>query len=99
MAKANKENELKFEDALKKLKEIVEKLEEEEVSLDDALKLFEEGVKLSDICKKRLEEADKKVKVLLKDKKGNIKLEDFDEEIEEEEFIEKETDTDEEVPF
>jgi exodeoxyribonuclease VII small subunit len=98
MAKEKKEAELKFEEALKRLNEIVHQLEDEEVELDSALKLFEEGVKLSDICKARLEEADKKVKVLLKDKKGNVKIEALDEELDEVAIPEKEDDEDD-LPF
>jgi exodeoxyribonuclease VII small subunit len=99
MAKGKKEAELKFEEALKRLNEIVHQLEDEEVELDNALKLFEEGVKLSDICKARLEEADKKVKVLLKDKKGNVKIEDLDDEIDEEEPLEAEEEEEDDLPF
>lgn len=98
MAKGKQEDKTNFEESLKKLKKIVEELEKEDVPLDDALKLFEDGIKLSDICKSQLEEADKKVQVLLKDKKGNIKIEDLDEEIDEDELSEPDDDL-EDVPF
>ena len=49
--------ELSFEDALDKLAEINEKLESEEISLDDSIKLFKEGVELSRLCQKKLDEA------------------------------------------
>ena len=64
--------EKKFEDALARLEEIVKELESGDLSLDLSLKLFEEGIKLSRVCNKRLEEAERRVEVLLKDKAGNI---------------------------
>ena len=67
-----KEKELKFEDGLKRLEEIVAKLESGNLSLDESLKLFEEGVKLVRFCNERLAEAQQKVKLLTKDQAGNI---------------------------
>ena len=55
-----------FETALKRLEEIVKKLENGELSLDSALQLFEEGIKLSRFCHTRLEEAERRVEILLK---------------------------------
>ena len=55
-----------FESALKRLEEIVQKLEEGNLSLDDSLKLFEEGIQLSRFCTKKLSEAEKKVEKLTK---------------------------------
>ena len=49
--------EIKFEEALEKLAEINEKLESDEISLDDSVKLFKEGVELSRICQKKLDDA------------------------------------------
>jgi exodeoxyribonuclease VII small subunit len=69
--------EIKFESAVKRLEEIVNKLEGGDLSLDDSIKLFEEGVKLYQICLKRLDEAEKKVEILLKDKDGNKMLKSF----------------------
>lgn len=54
-----------FEKKLTRLEEIVGKMEGGEVSLEDSLKLFEEGVKLSRTCQKELEEAEQKVELLL----------------------------------
>lgn len=72
--------EKKFEAAMARLEEIVSELEKGDVPLDQSLKLFEEGIKLSRICNKRLEEAERKVEILLKDKNGNISAEPFEEE-------------------
>ena len=61
-----------FEEALTKLETIVDLLEGEEVSLDDALKRYEEGIKLARFCTKKLQEAEKKIEILIKDKDGKI---------------------------
>lgn len=72
--------EKKFESALARLEEIVKKLEKGDLPLEQSLKLFEEGVKLARACSKRLEEAERKVEVLLKDRAGNLSAEPFEEE-------------------
>jgi len=72
--------EKKFEAALARLEEIVEELEKGDIPLENSLKLFEEGVKLSRICNTRLQEAERKVEILMKDKEGNIRAEPFKEE-------------------
>ena len=59
-----------FEAALKKLEEIVKKLETGDLSLDSALELFEEGIKLSRFCHTKLEQAERRVEILLKDGGG-----------------------------
>jgi exodeoxyribonuclease VII small subunit len=67
----------KFEEQLKGLEGIVEKLEQGDLPLEDSIKLFEEGVKLSEACKKELEEAEGRVEILLKQKGGGMKTEEF----------------------
>lgn len=59
-----------FEESLKKLEKIVEKLEDGNVNLDDSIKSFEEGVALVKECQKQLSEAEIKIQTLLKD--GNV---------------------------
>jgi exodeoxyribonuclease VII small subunit len=54
-----------FEKNLKRLEEIVHKLEDGELGLEESLKLFEEGVGISRVCNTKLSEAEKKVKLLL----------------------------------
>jgi len=71
--------EKKFEAALARLEEIVTELESGELGLEQSLKLFEEGVKLSRICNARLEEAERKVEILLKDKAGKMTAMPFEE--------------------
>jgi exodeoxyribonuclease VII small subunit len=67
----------KFESALKKLEEVVKRLEGGELSLDDSLKAFEEGVKQAAFCTKKLNEAEKRVELLLKQKDGGFTREEF----------------------
>ena len=55
------EKEMKFEEQMKKLQEIVEKLEKEDVDLDESIQLYEEGLKLSKALKEQLEEFEKKI--------------------------------------
>lgn len=70
---------MSFEKKLTRLEEIVQKMENGELSLDDSLKLFEEGVKLSRDCNKELTEAEQKVQKLVGvDANGEPILEDFD---------------------
>jgi exodeoxyribonuclease VII small subunit len=75
--------EKKFETAMARLEEIVQALEQGDLPLEQSLKLFEEGVKLSRICNKRLEEAERKVEVLFKDSDGKMKPRPFEEQDEE----------------
>jgi exodeoxyribonuclease VII small subunit len=66
-----------FEESLKKLETIVEKLEQGDLPLEESLKLFEEGVGLSAICKKELDDAEGKVQILIKQRDGSLKPEPF----------------------
>ena len=61
-----------FEGSLKQLEEIVSKLEGGELTLDQALELFEEGIKLSRYCNAKLEEAERKVEALIKSADGSL---------------------------
>ncbi len=69
----------KFEEALEKLEKIVQRLEDANLPLDEALSLFEEGIKLSRFCSQKLDEAEKKVEILLRDDSGNLHREPFEE--------------------
>ena len=66
--------EIKFEEALKKLEKIVEDLEKGDLSLDEALKKYQEGIELSRACSSKLESAKKKIDVLVKNKKGEFEF-------------------------
>ncbi|MFI5125602.1 MAG: exodeoxyribonuclease VII small subunit [Candidatus Acidiferrales bacterium] len=67
-----------FEKSLTRLEEVVKRLESTDLSLDEAMKLFEEGVKLSRDCQKQLEEAEGRVEILLKKADGKIQAEPFE---------------------
>lgn len=66
----NGKNKISFEDALSRLEEIVRELEGGNTPLDKSLDIFEEGVKLVKLCSSRLDEAEKKVSVLVKGENG-----------------------------
>lgn len=72
--------EVKFEEALKNLENIVGALEGGDLSLEEALTKYEEGVKLVKLCQKKLGEARKKIEILVKAKDGKVKTEPFGEE-------------------
>ena len=69
-----KTEEITFEQALAALERIVERLEKGELSLEESLQLYEEGVRLSRLCHGKLEEAEGKIEILLKDAKGEPAL-------------------------
>lgn len=72
---------MKFEKKLDRLEQIVTKMEAGDLSLDDSLKMFEEGIKLSRECHAQLDEAEQKVQLLLEvDEDGEAVTEDFTEE-------------------
>lgn len=70
---------VKFEDALKRLEEIVGKLEEGELELEKSIALFEEGVGMAKACQKKLDEAEKKVEKLTRDSGGGLTTEPLEE--------------------
>ncbi len=72
MAKKN------FEKALADLEDIVQHLDENDLTLDEALSLFEEGIKLSRFCSQKLDAVENKVEILLRDDEGNLKKEPFE---------------------
>ena len=69
--------ELRFEEALAGLERIVRDLEGGDLPLDDALRLFEEGVRLSRFCGAKLDEAEKKIEILMKGTDGEWRPEPF----------------------
>lgn len=72
----------KFETAMKRLEDIVRELETGELSLEDSLKRFEEGIKLSRFCSNKLDEIEKKVSILVENKEKNIDEQTFESETE-----------------
>lgn len=67
-----KEDEQSFEKSFKRLEEILEKMNSGEISLDESLKLYEEADKLINTCGKRLNEAERKIEILIKNRNGEI---------------------------
>ncbi len=67
-----------FEEAVKRLEQIGGKLESGDRSLEESMKLFEEGIGLTEACKSRLEDAEQKIQLLLKNSDGKLSLEDKD---------------------
>jgi exodeoxyribonuclease VII small subunit len=63
-------SEKKFEEAMERLEQIVETLESGDLALDQSLKIFEEGMGLVNFCTKKLEEAEQKVTILIKESEG-----------------------------
>ncbi len=66
-----------FEESLRKLEKIVDTLESGELPLEDSIKLFEEGLLLSNLCKQELDAAEGKVEILAKQRDGSRKPEPF----------------------
>ncbi|MGA7614785.1 MAG: exodeoxyribonuclease VII small subunit [Thermoanaerobaculia bacterium] len=74
-----------FEKAFQQLEKIVQRLEGEELSLDESLKLFEEGIRLSRFCHQKLSDVEKKIELILSDADGEPVMEPFEsDEVEEE---------------
>ncbi len=74
---SNKLENISFEDAMKRLDKITEELSAEGVELDKALALYEEGVKLARICNAKLEDTERKIKILQMSADGEITERDF----------------------
>lgn len=72
-----KEENLNFETAMKQLEEIANQLERNDLDLDKAVEKFEEGMKLSKKCSEILENAEKKIIILINDGKDNFSEEEF----------------------
>ncbi len=78
---SEKIKELSFEEALEKLEKIVAQLESGQTKLEDAVKVYEEGIQLKKLCEKKLVEAQMKVEKLTLNKQGQpINIESLDEE-------------------
>ena len=64
--------EVKFEKAIQRLEKIVDDLEKGELDIDKSLEIFEEGIKMSRVCSKKLNEAEAKIEKLTRDQKGEL---------------------------
>ncbi len=74
---ANKKKDIAFEETFKNLEEIVNQLESGQETLEKSLELFEEGIKLSEICRTKLDNADQKIKKLIKKTDNSFELKDI----------------------
>jgi exodeoxyribonuclease VII small subunit len=70
-----------FETALKQLDEIVQALESEDYPIEEALKKFEKGIALSKFCSLKLDETERKIGILLKNRDGTIQARPLDEDL------------------
>ena len=68
---------LTFEKSMKQLEQIVQELESGDLSLEMAIKKFEEGIRLTKFCSEKLDETEKRITMLLRDQEGNISEEPF----------------------
>jgi exodeoxyribonuclease VII small subunit len=80
MAKEKKQGDLSFEAGLKRLEEVLDSLEHGNLSLEEAMRAFEEGVRLVRLCHRKLDEVEKRVELLLKDDAGRFFTRPFPEE-------------------
>ena len=75
---AKEPKEMKFEAALERLEQLVKKLEEGDGSLDDSLKMFEEGVRLARQCGEKLDAADRRIEALVRTEDGGSRVVPFE---------------------
>ena len=73
-----KEKNTSFEEALSELQNIVVNLEKGEIPLDDALGFFKKGVELTKFCNKKLDDAERKISILIEKENGDFREENFD---------------------
>jgi len=81
-----------FEERLAQLETVVERLERGELALDESVRLFEEGMRLSQACKQELEQAEGRIQVLVDGKDGKLQIADM--EVDDGDELEPETDQD-----
>lgn len=65
---------MSFEEAMKNMENVVEKLEREELPLEDMIELYSEGMKLSKICGDKLQKAETTIEALMKDENGDFSV-------------------------
>jgi exodeoxyribonuclease VII small subunit len=86
-----------FEEDLTHLEAVVQRLERGELTLDESLRLFEEGMKLSETCRGELEKAEGRIQVLVEGKGGKMRAAEFEFEVEDEDASESDLEQDEDV--
>ncbi len=76
--KNSKKKKEPFEDSLKRLEEIVRRMEDGELTLEESLQLYEQGVNLTRVCSERLDEAEKRIEIITRNDQGKVKIEKAD---------------------
>jgi len=99
MAPPRKKAKLNFEQSLKRLEKIVQTLEDDQIALEDSLKLFEEGKALARACETELTEAENRVRLLMENDEGESEETDFEAEEEEADPREAQVKKESELPF
>lgn len=74
---ATRKKEMKFEEAILRLEEIATAMESKSLSLEESLKIFQEGMDIALLCNKKLGEAEKRIDVIVKNSKGSLVEEEF----------------------
>ena len=77
-AREEKTEAVNFEKALKELETIAENLEEGELSLDESIRQFEKGMQLARLCRRKLDEAERKIEILQKGESGRVEVKQVD---------------------
>jgi exodeoxyribonuclease VII small subunit len=78
LEKLLKKGEISFEEAMERLEQIVERLERGDISLEESISNFQKGIELSKYCSSKLDEAEKKITMLIQDEEGNLIEKDFE---------------------
>lgn len=69
----NMKDKVSFEQAMEQLDDIVESLENGDLSLEDSIGMFQKGIELSNLCSKKLDEAERKITMLIQTQNGELK--------------------------
>lgn len=75
---ATRKKEIKFEEAILRLEEIASAMESKNLSLEESLKMFQEGMDIALLCNKKLDEAEKRIDIIVKNSKGSLVEEEFE---------------------
>lgn len=65
-------NKISFESAMKQLEDITQKLENGDLTLEESIELFQKGMELSNVCSKQLDQAERKITMLIQNKMGEF---------------------------
>lgn len=74
---ATRKKNIRFEDAIQRLEEIVREIESSDLSLEESIKMFQEGMELAAVCNQRLDDAERKISIIMKGEDGKLIEGDF----------------------